>query len=160
MRLPRLAALGRVRGIRYIAVGGFNTVFGLCVFATLLLLLDDHLHYVVILLITHLVAVLTAFVMHRTLVFQVRGQVLRDLWRFWSVYLINLAANLVLLPVGVEGLHLPPLLAQALILTGSAVASYVAHTRFSFVRKQSQEVAPDHALPVRPLGIRDRPRNL
>jgi len=130
------------------------------VFAGLILVAGDQLHYLVLLLIAHVIAVLTAFVLHRTVVFRVRGSVWRDLRRFWSVYLVGLAANLVLLPAGVELLSWPPLLAQVAILSITAVASYVAHARFSFARKAPE---PEHSARLsrapNDTGLADRARH-
>jgi putative flippase GtrA len=144
-----MRAVGASRGFRYVAVGGFNTLFGLAVFAGLLTLFGDSLHYLVILLVSHVIAVLTAFALHRSLVFRVRKHFWRDLYRFWSVYLVALGANLVCLPLSVELLHLSPLLAQALIITITALVSYVAHARFSFARPSRPDPASE-ASPAKP----------
>jgi putative flippase GtrA len=83
--------------------------------------------------ITHVLSVLFAFVMHRRFVFHVRGHVLGDLARFWSIYLTTGAINLVALPVLVElGLHRIP--AQAIILASTTLLSYFGHRHFSFRR--------------------------
>ncbi len=83
--------------------------------------------------IAHPLGVLFAFVMYRRFVFRVRGHVLRDLVRFWSVYLTRVGINIVVLPVLVElGLHRIP--AQAIILVCSTLLSYFGHRHFSFRR--------------------------
>ena len=53
--------------------------------------------------------------MHRRFVFRVRGHVLRDFVRFWSVYLTAVGINAVALPLLVE-LGMPRILAQAIIV--------------------------------------------
>jgi hypothetical protein len=80
--------------------------------------------------ITHVVAVLFAFVMHRrfVFVFGVWGHVLRDLVRFESVYLTALGINAVALPVLVElGLHRIPARTDLLMVTefGCDIIDYV-----------------------------------
>jgi putative flippase GtrA len=83
--------------------------------------------------IMYLLSVTVAFVLHRRFVFRVRGHVLRDFVRFWSVYLTALGINAVALPVLVE-LGLPRIPAQAIIVVFSALLSYFGHRHFSFRR--------------------------
>lgn len=120
--------------VRYLAVGSFNTVFGWAVFTALQATLGRVAHYLVVLLVAHVVSVLVAFVGYRVLVFKVQGQVLRDLIRFWSVYLSVLVSNLVALPLLVELVGLPVVVAQGMFTVVTVAVSYVAHSRFSFRR--------------------------
>ena len=120
--------------LRFAMVGGVNTVFGFVVFAGLQLTIGTHVHYLVILLIAHVVSVLEAYVLQRWLVFRVSGRWWRDLARFWSVYLVALAINLVALPLLVEIVHLSVLPAQTIVMLGVALGTFVAHRSFSFRR--------------------------
>jgi len=120
--------------LRYLLVSGFNTVFGYGLFALLLTLAGDRLHYLVILVVATIVAVLVAFVGYRYFVFGVRGHVLRDLGRFSLVYIGAFAVNAIALPLLVEGFGTPILLAQAFVVAGTVVASFMAHRSFSFRR--------------------------
>jgi putative flippase GtrA len=122
------------RGLRFLLVGGFNTAFGYACFVVLHLSLGQQIHYLGSLFLAHVLSVLVAFVLYRTLVFRVRGRLLGDLWRFWSVYLVALSLNAVTLPLLVEGLDLPVILAQALVLGATVAMSFVGHSRFSFRR--------------------------
>lgn len=133
----RDAGKAPARGVRFLLVGGFNTVFGYACFVGLQQTLGARTHYLVVLLIAHIISVLVAFVLYRMLVFQVTGRILGDLWRFWSIYLVALAINLVALPLLVELGGLPVVLAQALVLVGTVGLSFLAHGRFSFYRPQS-----------------------
>lgn len=128
--------LGRVRSehVWFVIVGGYNTAFGYAVFAGVHLLFPS-LHYLVVLLIAHVLSVLNAFVAYRLLVFKVRGNVLTDLLRFWSVYLAALALNAVALPLLVEAVGLEVLIAQALVVFVTALMSYLGHKHFSFRRE-------------------------
>ncbi|MDQ1538013.1 MAG: hypothetical protein QOE58_2406 [Actinomycetota bacterium] len=125
----------RDQRVAFLIVGGFNTGFAFACFAFFLLLLGQHL-YLLVLLCSHVVGVLIAFVLYRFVVFRVRGHVLADLWRFETVYLTALAVNLVLLPLLVELVHLPVLLAQAMIMVITSLMSWVGHKHYSFRRPQ------------------------
>jgi putative flippase GtrA len=126
-----------LRGVRFLLVGGFNTVFGYACFVGLQQTLGTRTHYLVVLLIAHVISVLVAFVLYRVMVFQVTGRILGDFWRFWSVYLVALAINVVALPLLVELGGLPVVAAQGLVLIGTVGLSFLAHGRFSFYRPQS-----------------------
>ena len=128
----------RDQRVAFVAVGAVNTVFGYLCFAGLLLLLG-HSRYLVALVCAYVIAVLFAFVLYRFLVFQVRGHVLRDLGRFVTVYLAAFAVNLVVLPLLVELVHLPVLVAQAMIVFITSVMSWLGHKHFSFRRPPSSE---------------------
>jgi len=127
--------------VAFLVVGGINTVVGFAIFIacsqTVGHVVDRRYGTVtgslVTLGISHVLSVLFAFVMHRRFVFRVRGHVLRDLLRFWSVYLTAGGINFVALPVLVGlGLHRIP--AQAIIVASTTLLSYFGHRHFSFRR--------------------------
>ncbi len=122
------------QGIRYLLVGLFNTVFGYGFFALLQVTAGNVISYMLVLLIAQVVSTFVAYVLYRSLVFRVRGRFWRDLVRFSLVYAGAFAVNLVLLPVMVSGFGWDVLLAQALIVGGTVIASFFAHRNFSFRR--------------------------
>ncbi|WP_204807623.1 GtrA family protein [Mycobacterium riyadhense] len=136
-----LIRLVRDQRVAFLIVGAINTVIGFGIFVacseTVGHLVDHRFGRVAGSLVTvgisHVLAVLFAFVMHRRFVFRVRGHMLRDLARFESVYLTALAINAVALPVLVE-LGMDRIPAQAIILAVSTVLSYLGHRHFSFRR--------------------------
>jgi len=118
--------------IRYMLIGGYNTFFGYSVFAILWLLWGESLHYVVLLSISHIVAVTNAFFGYRIWVFRKKGGMLGDFVRFNLVYLGTFIFNLLALPALIEMMGFHPLFAQALVVFVTVVASYLLHRRFSF----------------------------
>jgi putative flippase GtrA len=141
---PVTAALSqhRERGLRYLLVGAFNTLFGVTTFVLLQKLLGAHVGYLVVLVVSWVINVLEAFLTYRFLVFRVRGQFILDLARFSSVYAASFAFNLAALPLAVEVLGLPVIGAQLGVLVVVVLASYVAHSSFSFRRPPSQHPPP------------------
>ena len=129
----------RDQRVAFLAVGGFNTVFGFVCFAGFLAILGQGL-YLVALVCAYVIATLVAFVLYRFVVFRVRGHVLADLWRFLTVYISQLAVNFVLLFVLVSIVHMRPvLLAQVLIMLVTTVISWTGHKHFSFRRTGAPE---------------------
>jgi putative flippase GtrA len=128
----------RSEHVRYLAVGGWNTAFAYAVFAGLHLAFLS-LNYMVVLLVTHAIGTMNAFLTYRYLVFRVSGTFFTDLARFALVYVGAITFNLVALPVLVEGAGLDVLLVQGLIVSVTVVSSYLGHKHFSFRRPATGE---------------------
>ena len=128
------------QGVRFVAVGAFNTVFGYGSFALMQLTLGEDVHYMVLLVAAWILNVLEAYLAYRYLVFKVRGAFFRALARFSLVYVGAFVLNLVALPVGVDVLGLPVLAAQAVVLVVTVVVSFFAHRTFSFRRSPADMV--------------------
>jgi len=137
-----LLRLIRDQRIAFLLVGGVNTVVGFALFIgldrTLGQWVDSKAGTVAgslaTLLGSHILGVLSAFVLYRRFVFRVRGHVWRDLVRFESVYITALAINSVALPAVVH-LGMERILAQGIITLALTVLSYFGHRHFSFRRK-------------------------
>lgn len=132
MRAWLLARWHANERLRFLAIGGWNTLFGYACFVGLYWLLHDHLHYLVIGVLAHIVAVINAFACHRLLVFRSRGAILAEFVRFNLAQLFVLGCGLLALWLVVTILHLSPLRGQALVTVGTILLSYIAHRRFSF----------------------------
>lgn len=140
-----LMRLFRDQRVAFLVVGIINTIVGFTIFIvcseTLGHYVDHRFGKVPAALatvgVTHVLALVFAFVMHRRFVFQVRGHVFRDLVRFESVYLTALGINAVALPVLVE-LGLQRIPAQAIIIASTTFLSYFGHRYFSFRRSSTK----------------------
>ena len=130
----RLLVLLRSQEVAYLVVGGINTAIGLTWFAVVHQVWGQYIGYMGSLFVAYALAILCAFVLHRSLVFRVHGHVLRDLARFTSVNLTALGINAVLLPVCVELVGLPVLPAQVVVTGLTVILSFFAHRSFSFAR--------------------------
>lgn len=125
--------------LRYLLVGGWNTGFAYVVFTGLVLGFPN-VHYMVVLLATHVIGTVNAFLTYRYLVFRVRGTFFADLGRFVLVYLGAFAFNLVALPLLVEGADLHVILVQGFVVVVTVVSSYLGHKHFSFRRPRQDAV--------------------
>ena len=139
--------------ILYLVIGGWNTVFGYSVWAVLQHLLGDHVHYLLVVLLSWPLAVMNAYLGYRLVVFQSRGSVLTELPRFSLVYLVSLVANLALLPLALARLPFNIYVIQALFTAAVVVVSYLGHKYFSF-RPGRQRTGRESAAkdPSRPGG--------
>jgi putative flippase GtrA len=118
--------------VRFGIVGLLNTAFGYGVFILLQLTLGTVAHYLVVLAVANVVAILQAYVFQRRLVFRFQGGWWAGLLRFSLVYVGAFAVNLVLLPVFHELLRIPVIPAQGIVTVLQAFGTYVAHSRFTF----------------------------
>jgi putative flippase GtrA len=138
-----LAALGRLwrdERIAFLVVGGVNTVVGVAIFIAFTYVLRDRIGYMGVLVCSYAVAIVCAFTLQRTLVFRVRGHLLRDLARFTVVQLGALGVNAVLLPLLVEVAGVPVIPAQVIAVAISVVLTYTGHKLFSFRRSPAAAV--------------------
>jgi putative flippase GtrA len=120
--------------VRFLIVGGINTIVGYGLFVLIQWLFGAVISYFGSILIAHLFASMLAFTLYRRWVFKAGRTVVVDFLRFQVVYLVPLAANLLALPILVAGVGLNVYLAQALIVVVSTIVSFLGHKYFSFRR--------------------------
>ncbi len=130
-RVKRLLVRRREQ-VLYLVVGGWNTLFGYGVWALLEYLLHAHIHYLVILVIGWIPAVINAYVGYRIFVFRSKGRILREFPRFSLVYVITLLLGLMALPILLHTLPFSIYEIQAGFMAVVVVASYLGHKYFSF----------------------------
>jgi putative flippase GtrA len=118
--------------ILYLVVGAWNTLFAYGEWAILQLLLHDHLHYLVILVLAWPIAVLNAYLCYRRFVFRSTESIRTELPRFSIVYLATLIAGLIALPILLQTLPFDIYAIQAGYTLFIVAASYLAHRFFSF----------------------------
>lgn len=134
--LSGLGTLLARREVRFLVVGGGNTVLGLALFAGFHALVP---HYLAALVLTYAIGIVIAFLTQRLFVFGNAAPAFPAFLRFTAVQLTALALNAAVLTALVEWLDTPVVLAQAIAVVVVAVASYFAHLLFSF--RHHQETA-------------------
>ncbi len=136
--------------VRFVIVGGWNTAFGYGLYAGLTYLLTGRVPhaYMIASAVANVIAIATAYVGHKLVTFRTKGNVLRELLRFYLVYGATALVGLALLPLAVAGLNqvlanraYAPYVAQALLLPLNVALSFVGHKHFSF-RPAPREEAP------------------
>lgn len=125
--------------LRFLTVGGFNTVFGYAMFSLDYFLLGKHIGYVGSLITSHLIASWVAYVLFTRVVFTTGSRGVVAYLRFQSAYVIPLLLNAICLPLLVATLMVNVYLAQAVFASGWTIASFFVHKYFSF------RVGPDRS---------------
>jgi putative flippase GtrA len=125
VRLRHLFPSGQF--LRYLLVGGWNTVFGYLLYAAFTWILSRHLPhgYIYAAILSNFIAISVAFLGYKWFVFRTSGNYLREWLRCFVVYGTAALPTLLLLPVVVNLLiyifHVPP----------GAKAGYPSHLQFS-----------------------------
>ncbi len=129
--------------VRYLIVGGWNTVFGYLSFAILYYTLSHIIHYTVLLVISYIISISNAYFCYKFFVFRTKGNYLREYMRFYLIYGFAFIISLFMLPIAVEVLKWHPLVAFAVITLFTVIISYLGHKNYSFqaaVQKNSEKI--------------------
>lgn len=120
------------RKIRYLLVGGYNTVVGYLIFYLFNHFFADHLHYLVILTISHFISVINSFLSLRFFVFCSQKNILKEYLKINVVYLGYLVCNAALLYTLKDLLHINLMISQLICTVVITSAAYFVHKNFSF----------------------------
>ena len=134
--LNKVNTLASNEKLRFLIVGGVNTVFGLLTFYAIQFVIGKYITYIGSVLVAHFLVSGIGFVLYRRYVFKVSGNTFIDFIRFQSVYSISLISNLLILPILVSGFHWNVYLAQTVAVFAVTFLSFVGHKFFSFRRPQ------------------------
>lgn len=130
MKPPRHDRFWQV--FRYGLVGGWNTVFGVGLYALVYALLGHRINYLALLIPCNVIAITNAYVCYKLFVFRTRGNWLREYLRFYVVYGVAMVLGIGLVALFVQGLGLQPVLANMLSTLITVACSFVGHKRVSF----------------------------
>ncbi len=127
--------------LRYLLVGGWNTLFGYSTYAlfTALLMPRVRFGYILASFFSSLINITVAYFGYKFFVFKTKGNYLVEWFRCILVYGSGMLPGLVLLPLLVEGLHYgfhlqhsAPYIAGALLMGFGVIYSFFGHKHFSF----------------------------
>lgn len=121
--------------IRFLLVGGFNTVFAYGVFVGLYQLVG--LNYNLALITQYFITVNVSIFTMRYYVFQSHGNLKAEYVKAGSVYVGMYFFNAFALNFFVIVLNLGPVIGQALYLVVSTIITYILHKYFSFRNKKA-----------------------
>jgi putative flippase GtrA len=119
--------------LRFLLVGGFNTVAAYVVFVGLYFLSGGR--HNLSLALQWLVSVNLSIFTMRYYVFRSRGGLLKEYCKAAGVYVYMFGFNIVFLNILVNGLKINAPAAQAAYLAASTIITYLLHKYFSFRRK-------------------------
>lgn len=118
--------------VRFVAIGGVNTVIGYSVFGLLIMAVSSDLTVVLMAYLAHILASPFAFLLYRSLVFPTTRGITSSFLRFQAAYALPLALNGPLLYFGISVLGANPLILQALLTAVFAIMMFIVNRYFSF----------------------------
>lgn len=118
--------------LRFLLAGAYNTAFGFLLFTVLYCTLGTSIGYLSVAVLCYPIALTSAFIVHRRLVFRSNLGWLSSFVRFNLTQLIAFLWGILGLYALVHFVHLNPVLAQAIVLLVSVVITYTLHRCFSF----------------------------
>ncbi|MBF0444618.1 MAG: GtrA family protein [Magnetococcales bacterium] len=118
--------------IRYLIGGAYNTLFGFLLFATVYYYFSDQVHYIILAIISNIVAITNSFIVHRIFVFKSKGNILKEYLRVYVVYSASFILSLIMMALMVELLHIHPVLTQGVLIFVTVIFSYFGHKNYSF----------------------------
>ena len=122
--------------LRFLIVGSINTVFGIGLFPVFYYLMNENReHYILILSLTHFIALNFSFFTNKFFVFRTRGNYLREYPKFFAYQLFILIAYLGPFAALVEIGHLHPIVSQLTLSTTVFVISYFWYSKITFLKK-------------------------
>ncbi len=121
--------------LRYLAVGGVNTLVGYAIGVATYQLLVDSMHIVVIGIFANIVTITFSFLTYKTLVFRTQGQWLKEYLKAYVVYGAVAILGIFLLWLFVNYLGISIWVAQGILIVITVAASYIGHARFTFRAK-------------------------
>ncbi len=127
-----LKPIWRHQKLRYLAIGAWNTLAGYLIFVGLYFLLSPPTDYMIVAIISHILAVTHSFLTQRWIVFRSSASWKGEYLRFHIAHLGSLTIGLCLLPILIEIFFIPPPIAQGGITALIVVASYFVHQHFTF----------------------------
>lgn len=120
--------------LRFLLVGGFNTVTAYLFFIFLYKTLE--LYYNVALIAQYIITVNLSIFTMRYYVFHSHGNLSKEYLKSWLVYIQMFFINAAVLNFFVIVMQLNPILSQGLYLCISTILTYLLHRHFSFRKKK------------------------
>ena len=129
---PQLRQILHTTEARFVVVGLFNTASGYAVASLLYYLLSATWPLIAIIAVTTVANITISYVMYKLFVFRSKAHWFREYLRFYAVAIIPIALSFLLLPLLIQGAHLNPYVAIAIVLTVNVAISYFGHKHVSF----------------------------
>ena len=134
--------------LRYLLVGGFNTVFAYSILAILIwtyekinisnnLNLNEEIIANLALFTQYVLCVNVSFITMKYYVFQSKGNWRAEFVKAWSVYIFLYLINAPIMTFLMVTMNLHALVAQAIYLIFSTIITYILHKYYSFRKKEN-----------------------
>jgi putative flippase GtrA len=124
--------------IRFILVGGYNTILGYIIFATLNYTLEQYLFAWLILLLSYIIGIANNFVLFKIFVFNTSGNWLKECIKTYYSYIFVYILNALLLYAGTDFFLLSAYVSQAICIVILPIITYFIMKHFTFKPQENQ----------------------
>ena len=124
----------RQKGLAYLIVGIYNTLFGIGLYALMIKILGEK-HYLLLSILCNIIAITNSYLTQKFFVFKTRGNYLTEYFKFLSVYISSSVIFMLPLYVMVDLLHISPIIANFFIIIVATFVTFVANNFFAFRKK-------------------------
>lgn len=140
-KLPivRMLTPAQYEVLAYLAVGGWNTVFGMGIYALAYWLFGKDVNYLVLAIPTNILAISNAFLCYKLFVFRTKGNWLREYFRCFLVYGGGTLLGMGLLWFFVHVFAINPVIANIAGTVLVVIGSFLGHKYFSFRKDKAKE---------------------
>jgi putative flippase GtrA len=122
------------RRVRYVAVSAFSSAVYYVLFAAIYLTTREHLHYLAVPVLANLGCALATYPLQRRWVFRSTGSYWVGLLKFYVICLWALVFTYLGLPLLVELVGVPVLVAQAVLIVTAPLINYQLSKLWAFRR--------------------------
>ena len=140
-----MTRISKKQFVKYVIVGGWNTIFGYAVYALLTWILDTRYHlrysYMYSYIVGNIISISQSFVAHKYLVFKTKGNFWKEYKKGWMVYGTTALLSLIALPFAVELCSflmpephkwLDKYIGGVAVTGLAAIASFLGHSNITF----------------------------
>lgn len=120
-----------IQGIRFLFVGGINTVVGYGSYTIFLLL---NINYLIANTLSTIIGVINSYIWNRNFTFKSNAKIKEELVKFISVYLVSYLISMLSIYILVSKLGIDKYIGGLLNLIITTLISYFGHKYFSFKR--------------------------
>ena len=128
--------------IRFLIVGGFNTVLGFLTFSLFQYLFGKNIGYIGCLIFSFILVTTFSFYIYRTYVFTTKVPLITSYLKYQSINSVSLLVNLLLLPAIIIYFSLNPYISQAISIFIISLLSYLGHRFYSFKSNKNRNTTP------------------
>ena len=122
--------------LRFLLIGGWNTLFGVGLYTVVYRFYGEHVHYLLLTVPVQFLAITQAFLCYKFLVFRVRQTAwFAEYLRCFLIYGLSALLTTALLWLCVSGLNLSPILGNLAATAIVTLVSFLGHQAFTFRRK-------------------------
>lgn len=123
------------KNIRYLLVGGINTIVGYSIGIAIYKALASNLGIIWVGILSNIISITVSFLTYKIFVFRTQGMWVLEYVKSYLIYGGTAVISIFFLWFFVEKMNISIWLSQALVIVVTVIISYLGHSRFTFSRR-------------------------